>query len=272
MTASAETPPLLIFSDLDGTLLASDFSPADAASSVRRAVQHGVPVIPCSAKTLAELLPIRVELGLEGFPCIGENGSLVLWPDGTSARLEVFGLPSREIRDRLHCIGQRTGVALTGYSALGPDEVASLTGLGPAAARRAMDRHFSETLVDHHPPDVWERLEPEFRREGLVCWPGGRFHTVTGLQADKGRAVKWVAAKYGQAASRSFTTVGIGDSANDLPMLGVVSRAYLVQRPGGRWESLHLPGLVRVAGVGPVGFSLATELELAALRRDYREK
>jgi len=265
VTTAQVVPPLLVFSDLDGTLLDAEFSLAQALATVRRAVRSGVHVILCSAKTLAEMGPIRAELGLERFACVGENGSVVLWPDGTAARMEALGLPARDIRDGLDRIGRRTGVTFTGYGSLGADQVAAITGLSPAAAQLAKSREFSETLVDNHPLDVWRELEPEFRREGLVCSAGGRFHTVTGAGADKGRATRLVTARYEQAAGKAIPTVGIGDSANDFPMLAAVSRAYLVQRPSGYWEELHLPGLIRWSGVGPIGFRTAVDQELALL-------
>jgi len=261
-------PPLLVFADLDGTLLDSAFSAAKSEACVRHAMRRGVPVVLCSAKTLAEVRPIRTELCLEGVPCIGENGSVVFWPDGTLGHLDVFGLPARDIRDRLDRIVKRAGIQLTGYGSLEPEQVAAITGLSPASARLAMSREYSETLVDAYPASVWQNLEPEFRREGLVCWPGGRFHTVTGSGADKGRAVRWVTDQYERSGGRALTTVGVGDSANDLPMLGAVVRAYLVQRPGGIWEEMSLPRLHRVPAVGPIGFSQVMGSELAGLGRD----
>ena len=53
-------------------------------------------------------------------------------------------------------------------------------------------------------------------------------------------------------------TIGIGDSLNDLPMLQVVDRPVLVQKPGGAYDpDIEIPGLIRPPGIGPVGWNNA---------------
>lgn len=46
-------------------------------------------------------------------------------------------------------------------------------------------------------------------------------------------------------------------------MLASVDRAYLVERRGGGWTDMSVPGLVRVEGVGPIGWACAVERILA---------
>ena len=77
--------PLLVFSDLDGTLLDShsyDWQPA--APWLSRLREANVPVILCSSKTSAEMLYLQKTLGLQGLPLIAENGAVIQlaeqWP------------------------------------------------------------------------------------------------------------------------------------------------------------------------------------------------
>lgn len=70
--------PLLVFSDLDGTLLDShsyDWQPA--APWLSRLREANVPVILCSSKTSAEMLYLQKTLGLQGLPLIAENGAVI---------------------------------------------------------------------------------------------------------------------------------------------------------------------------------------------------
>jgi mannosyl-3-phosphoglycerate phosphatase len=87
---------------------------------------------------------------------------------------------------------------------------------------------------------------------------GGKFHTVTGAGADKGAAVKRLnnlyREKYGE-----IVTIGLGDSANDAPLLAAVDHGYLLQKPGGVWQEMAVEGVERVAAVGPAGWRLAVE-------------
>jgi len=54
-----------------------------------------------------------------------------------------------------------------------------------------------------------------------------------------------------------FTTIGIGDSLNDLPMLQAVDTAILVQKPTGEYDKTVLakiePTLAK--GIGPIGWN-----------------
>jgi mannosyl-3-phosphoglycerate phosphatase len=53
-------------------------------------------------------------------------------------------------------------------------------------------------------------------------------------------------------------TIGIGDSANDLPMLAVVDQPILVQGPDGTHDpTVRLPHMIYAPGVGPVGWNAA---------------
>ena len=270
-------PPAIVFTDLDGTLLdLRSYSPAAARDTLRRVLARGLPVVFCSSKTAAEQQPLRAELGVEASPYIVENGSAVIVPAAAGLapdprfgpsvaageRICVLGLPFATIRERLARITARAGLPLTGYSDIALDRVAALTGLAPAAAARARQRAFSETLIDEHPAEIWRTLELEFEREGLLCRHGGRFHTVTGSGGDKGRAVRLVADLYAQTFGAAVPTIGIGDSANDAAMLAAVDRAYLVAHADGTWADLAVPALRRTAQPGPHGWTEALSAEL----------
>ena len=270
--------PTVVFTDLDGTLLdGRTYSPAAAREAVRALVRRAIPVVFCSSKTAAEQRPLRAELNLEAMPFIAENGSAIYVPvvselppaegfalsaTGTEW-VRVLGLSAAVVRERIQRVAAAAGVPLTGYASLSTARLATLASLDPAAADRAKQREFSETLIDQHPPHVWERLEQAFAAEGLVCRHGGRFRTVTGAASDKGRAVRIVAALYARKHGTAVTTVGLGDSANDVPMLAAVTRAYLVAREDGTWACVTLAGLRRVAQPGPLGWSTAVAEVLA---------
>jgi len=166
----------------------------------------------------------------------------------------VIGLPRDQILSRLARVREQTGLPLRGYAQMTDGELANLSGLSLAAARRARQRQFSETLVDPLTPAERERLGEACAREGLECRHGGRFHTVTGAGTDKGRAVRIVHELYEQAYGRDVATVGLGDSDNDAPMLRAVDYPYLVAGPDGGWPELAIAGLERVAGRGPAGW------------------
>ena len=89
---------------------------------------------------------------------------------------------------------------------------------------------------------------------GLAVIPGGRFYHLVGC-TDKGKACRLLIELYRQEWG-PVATAGIGDSLNDLPMLAIVDRPFLVERPeGGYAEGVALKSLVRLPGVGPTGWN-----------------
>ena len=69
---------LLVFSDIDGTLMDSHTGEWQAAAPwLARLREHAIPLILCSSKTAAEMLAIQRILGVEGQPFIAENGAVI---------------------------------------------------------------------------------------------------------------------------------------------------------------------------------------------------
>lgn len=267
----------LLFTDLDGTLLEWDtYSPAVARPALERLIAAGVQIVFCSSKTAAEQRALCTELGLPGIWAIVENGAAVIAPKyaalvsanewvpvehDAGRAVRVLGMKRGEILLRLGRVGQRVGLKLRGYSDISDAELAAMTGLDKAAAARARQRDFSETLIDDLPEPIWQQLEPEFSAQGLECRHGGRFRTVTGAGTDKGAAVAWLTAQCGEA----MRTIGIGDSANDLPMLRTVQEPYVVARPDGTWAKLDLAKAHYLSGAGPAGWVQMADRVLASL-------
>ncbi len=263
----------VVFTDLDGTLLDfSTYSPAAAALGLAALRAREVPVVFCSSKTAGEQRPLREALGLTGYPFIVENGSAILvpsdagldvsdWPmqAGTDAgeRVRVLGRAAADIRAVVAEIEQELSLDLAAFGALGPARVAELTGLDDAGAARAVARDFSETLAAEISVDDWKRVESRLAQAGLQCRHGGRFHTVTGLGSDKGSATREVAALYRTAWGEPIETIGLGDSANDAPLLAAVDRSFLLAHEDGAFASIQTPGLIRIAQPGGRGWSEA---------------
>ena len=86
---------------------------------------------------------------------------------------------------------------------------------------------------------------------------GGRFHHLTGT-SDKGLAVRMVLQLLPHEPHGR--TVGLGDAANDLPMLEAVDRPIVMPRRDGTVDvalAAALPGAERAPAPGPAGWSAA---------------
>jgi hydroxypyruvate reductase len=259
-------PDLVIYSDLDGTLLdAEDYSYAAAQPALQMVRTRGIPLVLCSSKTRAEIEVYRGRMGNE-HPFIAENGGGIFIPQGyftkpfdLPAQVEAvdgyhlvrLAAPYAEIRRRFAALRDQTGIKVRGFADMSDEEVAALTGLPVMEAALARHRDFEEPFVFEGAPApaFLEAIEADGLR-----WTQGRLFHIMGNH-DKGRAVQLLQSlfrrEYGGAAS-----VGLGDSLNDLPMLQAVDRPVLVRHPdGGYDERVKLPQLLRTQRPGPSGWS-----------------
>jgi mannosyl-3-phosphoglycerate phosphatase family protein len=227
-------PRLIIFTDLDGTMLDLEtyaFQPAVAA--VRRLLARDIPLIFCSSKTRREQEYYQQQLGFSA-PMIVENGAAIILPAGAfHQELQVIelGAPVSFIRQEFQQIKRELKLNLRGFAELSLAELGAWTGLKEDAARRAQQREYSETLVGAMTADEVTALTAALQAQGLVSTKGSRFYTVTSAESDKGKAVQWLSAFFRQKCG-AIGTIGLGDSHNDLPMLRAVDRAFLLQEPG----------------------------------------
>ncbi len=76
-------PKLVVFSDLDGTLLDHDAYSWDAAKpALDRLAERDIPVVLASSKTAREVEILQEQMGLSGRPAIVENGAGVIGVPG----------------------------------------------------------------------------------------------------------------------------------------------------------------------------------------------
>jgi HAD superfamily hydrolase (TIGR01484 family) len=72
---------LIVFTDLDGTLLDESYSFAAAQPALRKTAELDIPLVLCSSKTRREIEHYRKKLG-NSHPFISENGGGIFIPEG----------------------------------------------------------------------------------------------------------------------------------------------------------------------------------------------
>ena len=253
-------PQILIFTDLDGTLLDDqtyDFSPALPALKIIHSQK--IPLILVSSKTRAEIEFFRELLSHES-PFISENGGGIYFPTSFSLPKEYsyksvvgfhalfMGRPIKEVLARSRKL--KEDFNFRGFSEMPVQEIASLTGLTLEDALRASKREFDEPILLQDSLDSKEVFCEKAAQHGLDCVHGGRFiHLFIG--GNKGRAVEKVLDIYKQLKGATFS-IALGDSPNDISMLKVVDRAVLMQgRDGTYIKGLAHPDLITLEENGP---------------------
>jgi mannosyl-3-phosphoglycerate phosphatase len=255
----------IVVTDLDGTLLDQRTYSYELSLPALRRLQAGrIPIVLCSTKTSAEMLPLWRELGLKD-PFICESGGAIYFPRDylkarvsglkTAGSFEVLELGTDVLRLRaaLEEGAAECRVGLRSFGQMNVDEIAALTGLTPEQAFRAGQRRYDEPFLVQS-GDV-ENLSAVLQAQGLTVSRGDRFYHLTGGHSKRDAVVDLLdlhRRQYGATIA-----IGLGNSANDWPMLSAVERPILVKNPDGRWDATiveRLPDIERTEEVGPQGW------------------
>lgn len=260
----------VIFTDLDGTLLDADsYSFTEALPALEALQARGIPLVLVSSKTRAEMEPLRRRLQHNG-PFIVENGAAVFVPHGyfdfPLERIRVrscydvieLGLPYHMLRDVLKQIEDAVETPIKGFGDLSVEDIMRLTNLSHTDATLAKMREYDEPYLVEGPPPLIEEVCRQIVTRGLRWTKGGRLFHLTG-DNDKGEAAELLLRCYRrQHQSGRVESVGIGDSINDAPLLAAVDHPILVQKPDGSYDlDIHVAGLTKARGIGPVGWNNA---------------
>lgn len=232
---------LLIFTDLDGSLLNHyTYSFSAARPMLFELEQKNVPVIPVSSKTRAELINTRKSMENE-HPFIVENGAAVFIPQGyfkappegtcliDGFHCQQFSKPRETWVKIINAVRAEFDGEFTTFTELGTSGISSATGLSKEKAELANLRDFSEPVqwlgTESRKTEFVDRL----KRAGATVLRGGRFLHITG-EFDKGTALRWLTEQYTQEACNcSYSTIGIGDSHNDISMLEAADKAIIIR-------------------------------------------
>ncbi len=262
----------IVFTDLDGTLLDyHTYSFLPAMDGLELLKSRAIPLCIVSSKTRLEIEEVREEIGNKA-PFIVENGGAVYIPRGY---FPFKPEPCREIGDylvvelgvrhellteELRKAKDKLAISARPISDLPRDEIKALTGIKSHQIDLMLSREYDEPfLIDGNIEGLKELLEPK----GLSIIKGGRFYHLTGGN-DKGMAVSILIDGYSRVYGE-IRTIAIGDSENDIPMLGVVDIPVLVKRYDGKYEEGvllakergYIPSLILADGIGPEGWNRA---------------
>ena len=242
---SFSLPIKLIFTDLDGSLLDHhSYSFKPAAKMLEELERRGIPVIPITSKTMAELLPLRRQLK-SAHPFIIENGAAVYIPRNYFSQQPKSSKISGDFWVIENSVSRKTWLELlhdnsdefsgeyqtfdSVFKQQGVEGIAELTGLSSNMAGLANQREFSEPVHWTGTTARKKRFIQKLQSQGATVLQGGRFLSIGG-DIDKGRALLQLQNLYLQQAQQSSCeTLAIGDSGNDISMLEQASSALIIK-------------------------------------------
>lgn len=228
----------IFITDLDGTLLGhDDFGFASIRDDILAFLAAGVPIIPNSSKTRAEIGYFCQQLGFR-LPFICENGAALVNAD-------LLGANGMKIMPRCIVAGRSVDKLMSEWiaaidpalrrscvflDALDAEQQTAILGLSGDDLGRALARDYSVLFRFEGDEQELARLYAQADAAGLSIHRGGRVCCLSG-QHDKSTFNSLIRDAHGSAGTVS-SMVGFGDSENDVAMLCTVDVACVVPRPG----------------------------------------
>jgi mannosyl-3-phosphoglycerate phosphatase len=252
---------LIVFSDLDGSLLdhdTYDWRPAGPALEALR--EMGIPLVLVSSKTLAELEDYRRQLDLR-HPVVAENGAVTNIPPDYfpgSMQFAESEITRAELQAVYADVKHACAFNCEAFYELGVAGIIRETGLTEQQAIRANDRQASEPVLWLDSDERASLFAQEVHARGLRCIMGGRFLHVMG-NTSKEQAVHRLLDAYARKwPGTVLTSVSLGDGPNDLGMLASTDIAVIVKGKHEHRMSLESKNRVlRPASPGPAGWNEA---------------
>jgi mannosyl-3-phosphoglycerate phosphatase len=221
---------LIIFTDLDGTLLDYESYSYDAARPALALIKDmGIPLVLVTSKTRAEVEIWRDRLDNHD-PFIVENGGALYMPrnyfpftlqvpayrDGYA--VIEFGAPYNELVETLRAASSESQCRVIGFHDMSIQEVSLRCGISMDLAVLAKRREYDEPfeILDPGADQLLKCIESRKKQ-----WTrGGRFYHILGAN-DKSHCVRLLTHFY-QRAFGEVSTVGLGDGLNDARFLKAV--------------------------------------------------
>ena len=253
MTLKQPKTPLVILTDLDGTLLDHHTYSTDPARAALKFIrEHHFPLVFNTSKTRPEVQLLRNQMDNRD-PFVCENGSAVYLPHSDSElETEILGTDYGSILRVLSQL-RKDGFRFRGFNDMPASEVAALTGLSSDDASMAKKRDATEPLL-------WQGTEEEladFRtalgHHQLRLLKGGRFYHVMGI-ADKAEGLIFLRNYYFRIWQQKPVMIALGDGENDRAMLEAAD--YPVVIPGkNNCLELEPPQAITADFPGPKGWN-----------------
>lgn len=266
---------LIIFTDLDGTLLDHNtYSYFAAASALQNIASNKIPLIINSSKTFAEIVDIQADLSIHQ-PFICENGAAVYVPvrnqsytEKKSWSCQAFVSSRTEVITVVKMLRAQFGFQFTGFSDCDDKGIGELTGLSSHRSKLAGQREFSEPLFWRDSEENKIQFIALLHEKNLIAQQGGRFLSVM-QQANKADAMQWLC-QYLRPDLKPIV-IALGDSPNDEEMLNAADIAVVVKSE--RSGQLNIVGpkkVIRTDLSGPAGWQKAIDkifADLSALQQ-----
>ena len=261
---------ILIFTDLDGTLLDRDTFKFDIIRDyLKRLLSEGIHIIPNTSKTEKEILEFNNELG-SSLPYIAENGAVIKGLDLLDSYLPNELILSKE-KDYLTKIFEKSVPdnlqnKCKWLSLMDKKNQSFIFGLKDEKLKMALDRKYTIPFVFEGNKNEKKELYKIVKRKGLALQEGGRVINLTD-KVNKAKALK-VFVRFFKKKNQNVKTIAVGDNYNDLDMLKTSDFPCLVFNDKFILDKIPINDLITTNKPSPEGWADVIKMALAKINKN----
>ena len=260
---------VLIFSDLDGTLLNRDtFSFDEIKNYILYLISNDISLIPNSSKTKEEINEFNKKLG-EDLPYIVENGAAIFDLHLINSNFPEEIVLSREIEEILTIFNEKIPKNLVSklkfLHNLDLSDQMKILGLSKEKIRNALKRKYSIPLLFNGNISEKREIKNLVKSAGLTLQEGGRVINLCD-NVSKSMAMKKVVKLFNKISNDKLTTIAVGDNFNDLEMLKNSDIPCLVFNDKFTLETININNCLVSKKSAPEGWEEIVKLALDKIK------
>ena len=258
---------VLIFTDLDGTLLHRDsFKFDEIKVYIRQLISKGIFIIPNTSKTEKEILEFNYDLG-SSLPYISENGASINGLDLLNKDLPQQLILSREKEILLDIFKKTVSLNLQNKCKwlfeMDTQKQSLILGLKHKKLKMALDRKYTIPFIFYGNKSQKKELSKILKYKGLFLQEGGRVIHLTD-RVNKAKALK-VFVRFFKKNNKNVKTIAVGDNYNDLDMLKTCDFPCLVFNDKFTLDEIPINNLIITNKPSPEGWADVIKMALVKL-------
>ena len=262
---------LIIFTDLDGTLLHRDnFKFDEIKDYIKNLIDDGIIIIPNTSKTEKEIVEFIKELGSE-LPFISENGSSIHGLNLINNNLPNKIILSRDKHELNKIFNSKVPKKLKKkckfISDMNTSQQKNIFGLQNDNLKNALDRKYTIPFLFEGNKIEKKELLKILRSYLLNIQDGGRVLNL-GDNTDKVKSMNQVLKIYNKIENK-IKVIGVGDNFNDLDMLRNCDIPCLVFNDQFKRDQISIDNLIVSNKPSPEGWS--DVIKTALVKLSYKD-
>ena len=257
-------PTILIFTDLDGSLLHRDTFKFDPIKDyIKSLLDNGIIVIPNSSKTEKEIENFNEELGTK-LPFISENGSAIHGLNLINQNFPTKIILSREKEELLKIFNEKTPEKLLNkcvqISKLSKIEQEKIFGQKDDKLKDALKRKYTLPFVFNGNNSEKNKLLKSLSNNSLTLQEGGRVLNLCD-NINKIKSMNRII-KILKKTEDKIKTIAVGDNYNDLEMLKNSDVPCLVFNDQFKLDKINIDNLIFSNKPSPEGWADVIKMAL----------